>query len=164
MIAWTASSTFSRTVRPSLSGGSCWSMPTVAPGSRIASPLLACSRPAMILSSVDLPVPLGPTTPIFAPCRNDNVTLSRTTLSPWALRTLRSVNTYSAMVDEPSCEPLTLHIRDAAAVVHNHRVDVAAPSEPVTRLGVEPTLRCKGDSSMNETYVTLRGWLGADVR
>src|SRR4051794_21225848 len=97
MISWTASSTFSRTVRPSLSGGSCWSMPTVAPGSRIASPLLARSRPAMILSSDDLPVPLGPTTPIFAPCRNDNVTLSRTTLSPWALRTLRRVNTYSDM-------------------------------------------------------------------
>src|SRR3954465_5481626 len=89
-------------------------MPTVAAGSLMGSPLLACSSPAMILSSVDLPVPLGPTTPIFAPCRNDRVTLSRTTLSPWALRTLRRVNTYSAMVDEPSCEPPTLHIRDSS--------------------------------------------------
>ena len=51
----------------------------------------------MILSSDDLPVPLGPTTPILAPWRNERVTLSRTTLSPWALRTLRSVKTYSAM-------------------------------------------------------------------
>src|SRR5689334_18377773 len=64
----------------------------------IASPLLAWSSPAMILSSDDLPVPLGPTTPILAPWRNERVTLSRTTLSPWALRTLRSVKTYSAMV------------------------------------------------------------------
>src|SRR5881397_3706774 len=47
---------------------------------------------------VDLPVPLGPTTPILAPCRNESVTLSRTTLSPWALRTLRKVKTYSAMM------------------------------------------------------------------
>ena len=47
----------------------------------------------MIFSSVDLPVPLGPTTPIFAPCRKERVTLSRTTLSPWALRTLRKVKT-----------------------------------------------------------------------
>src|SRR4029077_4129827 len=51
----------------------------------------------MMRRSEDLPVPLGPTTPIFAPCRNDNVTLSRTTLSPWALRTLRRVNTNSDM-------------------------------------------------------------------
>src|SRR5688500_19772524 len=73
-------------------------MPTVASGSMIASPLEGWSRPAMIFSSVDLPVPFGPTTPILAPCRNDSVTLSRTTLSPWALRTLRSVKTYSAMI------------------------------------------------------------------
>src|SRR3954449_3153843 len=102
------------TVLPSVSGGSCWSMPTVGSGSLMASPLLACSSPAMILSRVDFPVPLGPTTPIFAPCRNDRVTLSRTTLSPWALRTLRRGNTYSAMVHEPSCEPPTLHIHDVA--------------------------------------------------
>ena len=44
--------------------------------------------PAMIFSSVDLPVPFGPTTPILAPWRKDKVTLSRTTLSPSALRTL----------------------------------------------------------------------------
>src|SRR5262245_13868946 len=77
-------------------------MPTVDSGSRIASPLLGWSSPAMILSRLDLPVPLGPTTPILAPCRNDKVTLSRTTLSPWALRTLRSVKTYSAMIVQPT--------------------------------------------------------------
>ena len=42
--------------------------------------------PAMIWSTVDLPAPLGPTTPILAPGRNDRVTLSRITLSPCALR------------------------------------------------------------------------------
>src|SRR5688500_11355840 len=77
-------------------------MPTVAPGSRIASPVLARSRRAMILRSDDLPVPFGPTTLIFAPCTNERVTLSRTTLSPWAFRTLRRVNTYSAMGPEPT--------------------------------------------------------------
>ena len=30
------------------------------------------SRPAMIRSSVDLPAPFGPSTPIFAPGRNDS--------------------------------------------------------------------------------------------
>ena len=74
----------------------------MASGSLVASPLLAWSSPAMILSSDDLPAPFGPTTPIFAPCRNERVTLSRTTLSPWALRTLRSVKTYSAMMRKPT--------------------------------------------------------------
>ena len=37
------------------------------PGDRNASPLLGWSNPAMILSTLDLPAPLGPTTPIFAP-------------------------------------------------------------------------------------------------
>jgi hypothetical protein len=41
----------------------------------------------MIFNTVDLPAPLGPTTPIFAPGRKFSVTLSRMTLSPWALRT-----------------------------------------------------------------------------
>jgi hypothetical protein len=35
------------------------------------------SRPAMIFRIVDLPAPLGPTMPIFAPGRNDMVTSSR---------------------------------------------------------------------------------------
>src|SRR5215475_6864908 len=60
----------------------------------------------MIRSRVDLPVPLGPTTPILAPCRNDNVTLSRTTLSPCVLRTLRRVKTYSAMIRDPTAQRL----------------------------------------------------------
>ena len=45
----------------------------------------------MILSTLDLPAPLGPTTPIFAPGRKDRVTSSRISLSPCALRTLRMV-------------------------------------------------------------------------
>ena len=37
-----------------------------------ATPLDGSSRPAMIRSSVDLPAPFGPSTPIFAPGRNDS--------------------------------------------------------------------------------------------
>ena len=44
------------------------------------SPLEGGSSPAIIRSSVDLPIPFGPTTPIFAPGRNASVTSSRTTL------------------------------------------------------------------------------------
>jgi len=47
--------------------------------------------PSISLSTVDLPAPLGPTTPILAPGRNARVTSSRMTLSPWALRALRIV-------------------------------------------------------------------------
>ena len=46
-------------------------MPTVAPGASSAIPLDGSSSPAMIRSSVDLPAPFGPSTPIFAPGRND---------------------------------------------------------------------------------------------
>ena len=62
-------------------------MPTVEPGARKASPLLGLSSPAMILRTLDLPAPLGPTTPILAPGRKYSVTSSRMTLSPCALRT-----------------------------------------------------------------------------
>ena len=56
------------------------------PGGRYASPLLGVSRPAMIRRIVDFPAPFGPTTPILAPGKNDIVTSSRMTLSPWAFR------------------------------------------------------------------------------
>ncbi len=79
--------TLPRTVFSSLSGGSCCRIPTVAPGAENASPLLGWSSPAMILRTLDLPAPFGPTTPIFAPGRKFSVTSSRTTLSPCALRT-----------------------------------------------------------------------------
>ena len=69
--------------------GSWSSMPTVNPGISRASPFDGCSIPAIMRSSVDLPVPLGPTTPIFAPGRKASVTSSRMTLSPCALRTAR---------------------------------------------------------------------------
>ena len=81
------SSTLPRTVFFSSRGGSCCRMPTVAPGLRKASPLFGWSSPAMIRKTLDLPAPLGPTTPIFAPGRKFNVTSSRMTLSPCALRT-----------------------------------------------------------------------------
>ena len=56
------------------------------PGVSFASPFDGVSRPAMILRIVDLPAPFGPTTPIFAPGKNDIVTSSRISLSPCALR------------------------------------------------------------------------------
>jgi hypothetical protein len=59
----------------------------VKPGISRASPFDGCSTPAIMRSSVDLPVPFGPTTPIFAPGRNASVTLSRMSLSPCDLRT-----------------------------------------------------------------------------
>lgn len=91
MISAAPSWTFSRTVLLSSSSGSCMRMPTLNPGVMNASPLDGCSRPAMIFSTVDLPAPLGPTTPIFAPGRKFRVTSSRITLSPCALRVLRMV-------------------------------------------------------------------------
>jgi hypothetical protein len=90
-ISLTPSSTLPRTSSSSFSGGSCWSMPTVYPGASSASPLEGWSSPAMMRRTVDLPAPFGPTTPIFAPGRNDSVTSSRITLSPCALRNLRIV-------------------------------------------------------------------------
>ena len=44
----------------------------MAPGASWASPLEVSSRPAMIRSSVDFPDPFGPSTPIFAPWKNDS--------------------------------------------------------------------------------------------
>ena len=61
-------------------------MPTEYPADSFASPFDGVSSPAMILRMVDLPAPLGPTTPILAPGKNDIVTSSRITLSPTALR------------------------------------------------------------------------------
>ncbi len=61
------------------------------PSMSLASPLDTSSTPAMIFSRLDLPAPLGPTTPILAPGRKASVTSSRTTLSPCALRAFCSV-------------------------------------------------------------------------
>ena len=61
------SSTFSLTVLDSSSSGSCMRMPTLKPGLSLASPLEGWSSPAIIFKTVDLPAPLGPTTPILAP-------------------------------------------------------------------------------------------------
>ncbi len=53
-------------------------MPTVEPGASSATPLDGSSSPAMIRSSVDLPAPFGPSTPIFAPGRNDSEMFANT--------------------------------------------------------------------------------------
>jgi len=67
LITATPSSTLPSTVFDSFSGGSCSRMPTEYPAESCASPLDGVSSPAMIFSTVDLPAPLGPRTPIFAP-------------------------------------------------------------------------------------------------
>ncbi len=71
MIGLTASSTTSFTVRSRPMSGSCGTNPTVAPGRSHASPANVVSWPAMMRSSVLLPIPFGPMTPIFAPGRNE---------------------------------------------------------------------------------------------
>ena len=42
-----------------------------------ASPSICVSMPAMMRSSVDFPEPFRPSTPIFAPGKNDNEMFSR---------------------------------------------------------------------------------------
>ena len=42
------------------------------PSAAHASPANSVSRPAIILSSVDLPAPFGPSTPILAPGKNES--------------------------------------------------------------------------------------------
>src|SRR5215213_9211717 len=79
------------------------------PGIGVASPSISVSRPAMILSSVDLPEPLVPSTPILAPGKK----LSDTSLRIWRLGgtilpTLFMVKTYWAIgiyfgKDEKQC-------------------------------------------------------------
>ena len=80
LVSATPSSTLPSTVLVSSSTGSCGNIPALWPGMRRTSPLEGCSNPAIIRSSVDLPIPFGPTTPIFAPGKNPSVTSSRTTL------------------------------------------------------------------------------------
>ena len=50
-------------------------VPDGRPGRSSAMPPDGSSRPAMMRSSVDLPAPFGPSTPIFAPGRNESVML-----------------------------------------------------------------------------------------
>ena len=67
----------------------------LAPGASWASPRNSVSCPAMIRSSVDLPAPLGPSTPIFAPGRNESEMSSSTRLSGgWTRDSLYIVKTY----------------------------------------------------------------------
>ena len=56
----------------------------MAPGASLASPDDGSSTPAMMRSSVDLPAPFGPSTPILAPGRNESE-MSRSTWrsGPW---------------------------------------------------------------------------------
>ncbi len=63
----TAISTLPRTSFDASSCGSCSRKPILMPGCGRASPSNSLSTPAMIRSSVDLPEPFRPSTPILAP-------------------------------------------------------------------------------------------------
>ena len=66
------SSTAWRTVCSGSSLGSCGRKPITRPGIGVASPSISLSTPAMIRSSVDLPEPFRPSTPILAPGKKDS--------------------------------------------------------------------------------------------
>ena len=55
----------------------------------------------MIFSSEDLPVPFGPTTPIFAPCRNDSVTRCRDDLVAMGLAHVAQGETHTRHGRQP---------------------------------------------------------------
>ncbi len=64
-------------------------------GIGVASPSISVSMPAMILSSVDLPEPFTPSTPILAPGKKDRETSLRIwRLGGTILPTRFIVNTY----------------------------------------------------------------------
>ncbi|CAB5065084.1 unannotated protein [freshwater metagenome] len=66
-IGATPSMTLPRTSFAGSSFGSCSRRPTEKLGVRRASPVNSSSRPAMILSKLDFPLPFDPRTPILAP-------------------------------------------------------------------------------------------------
>ena len=71
-------STLARTSKSSSSIGSCGRKPTLMSFWGRASPSISLSTPAMIRSSNDdLPEPFKPSTPIFAPGKNDREMFSR---------------------------------------------------------------------------------------
>src|SRR5271169_1257294 len=92
------SSTASRTVRVGSSSGSCGRKPMRRLGMGVASPSYSRSTPAMILSRLDLPEPLSPSTPIFAPEKKDSeMSLRITRLGGTSLPTRFMVYTYCAI-------------------------------------------------------------------
>src|SRR3954465_11651768 len=110
------SSTLPRTSLDSSSSGSCSSSPTVAPGASMASPVNSLSTPAMIRSRLDLPAPLGPSTPILAPGRKASVTSLRTCLSGGCTRLSRCiVKTYWVDMRPLTLAPAEQHPPDGAA-------------------------------------------------
>ena len=80
-VSETPSSTFPSTSLEGSSSGSCGRKPTRTPAVGAASPWNSRSTPAMIRSSVLLPAPFAPSTPIFAPGRNASVIPSSSTRS-----------------------------------------------------------------------------------
>ena len=92
-------STASRTVCWGSSWGSCGRYPIFRPGIGTASPSISLSSPAMIFSSVLLPLPFTPSTPILAPGKKDRLTPFRICrFGGTILPTRFMVKTYWAML------------------------------------------------------------------
>src|SRR5690606_8573582 len=79
---------------PSRASGSWGSHPTVVvAGARSTVPPSGCSSPPRIRSSVDLPMPLGPTMPRRVPAVIDTDTPPSTTCAPWWRTRSRATST-----------------------------------------------------------------------
>src|SRR4051812_2007766 len=90
--------TASRTLDLGSSCGSCGRNPTRRPGIGVASPSNSRSSPAMMRRRLDLPAPFSPSTPIFAPGKNESEMSFRICrLGGTTLPTRFIVYTYCAM-------------------------------------------------------------------
>src|SRR5213593_3483000 len=131
----TPSSTLARTSFAGSSWGSCGRYPMRSPAAGNASPRKSLSTPAMIRSNVDLPAPLAPSTPIFAPWKNESQMPRRISrLGGTTLRRSFMTNAYSPAIcceraylrpplDSPLLGDARLHeatvLRHHAAVLHH---------------------------------------------
>ena len=85
--AASASPIASSTVPWSGSTGSCATKPTRTPPRTDRPPVSGGSIPARILSKVDLPEPLRPTSPTWSPSKSPNDSPSKSDRDPYALLT-----------------------------------------------------------------------------
>mmetsp|Transcript_10142 Transcript_10142/g.39507 ORF Transcript_10142/g.39507 Transcript_10142/m.39507 type:complete len:202 (-) Transcript_10142:63-668(-) len=122
------------------SSGSWARWPMRRPSLRHTSPSNSLSAPASILSSVDLPAPLGPTMPILAPSRNDADTSLKMTRSPGStLVTPFTVMTCSvdAYVGCAPPAPPEAHLAWAPPLPASPHTAEASPSRLVAAAGAK---------------------------
>ena len=114
LISPTASSTFSKPSCPrSAAAPAGASRSAVASGSMSASPLFACSRPAMIFRRVDLPVVAAASSDLGAVQEGQGDVVEDDLVAVGLANVLRSVKTYSAMIRKPKGEtrPYAIRVR-----------------------------------------------------